>query len=112
MSYFTDHPSARRMTAIGIVVIFLATALALAAYVRSNEAVVPNVPPPFVEPSTNLIQRCPDAWYENRMPRVSTKGESVGSSEYLIMDGKRMEISQVDMAWVGANCTVEKKTVY
>lgn len=62
--------------------------------------------------SQDLIQKCPDAWYDNQMPRVVREGEVVGTREYLIIDGKRVELSQVDMDWIVQNCQIRKQTVY
>ncbi len=55
-----------------------------------------------------LIQRCPDEWIDNQMPSTGD-GEN---REYFIIDEKRREISDFDMAWIEANCDIEKQVVY
>lgn len=53
-------------------------------------------------PSTK-IKKCPDAWYENRMPGSDNKTE-----EYLVFEGERKEIAHYDLEWIQQNCEVNK----
>ncbi len=108
MIRFIDHLSSRRIATIGLVVIFLLGLVTV--FVWSNGEKKSDAPP--VESSTTLIRRCPDAWYADKMPTISNDGKPAAAREYLVIDGKRVELSQADMAWIGANCSVEKKTVY
>ncbi|MEI6510870.1 MAG: hypothetical protein WCO25_02390 [Candidatus Uhrbacteria bacterium] len=110
MSRFVDRIRSTKGIAIGFAILLLAGGL-FAIFVRTN-GMPKTDEPPSAEPSTTLIQRCPDAWYTNRMPTVADDGRPTMPSEYVVIDGKRMELSQMDMAWVGANCSVDKKTVY
>lgn len=61
------------------------------------------------------IKDCPEAWIENRMPRVidrNSKREPTPSS-YYIYKGERREISEFDAEWVKKNChDLEVQRVY
>lgn len=52
------------------------------------------------------LKVCPEAWYINRMP--ATPNPQNPPLEYMIIDGKRVEISEVDLDWVKKNCTVNQ----
>lgn len=54
------------------------------------------------------LQVCPDAWYINRMP---AKQDSQNPPiEYMVIDGKRVEISEVDLNWIKKNCAITQPT--
>lgn len=110
MSRLAGRPPLRNGTAIGFVVLLLLGGL-VAIFVRMNGTANTDAPPP-AEPPTSLIRRCPDAWYANKMPTISDDGTPAAAREYLVIDGRRVELSQADMAWIGANCSVEKTVVY
>lgn len=54
-------------------------------------------------------QECPDQWYENRMP---SDNSSAINTQYFIINGERMEITDFDMEWIASNCSVEIEYVY
>lgn len=56
-----------------------------------------------------LIQACPEHWYEDRMPSM---GQRAAPKEYYIYKGQRAEIAGFDSVWVKANCKIEKEIVY
>jgi len=56
-----------------------------------------------------LIQKCPEAWYDNRMPTiVDNPTQKQPIRQYLIIGGDRYELSEVDMGWVAKNCSITK----
>lgn len=56
---------------------------------------------------TSKLQICPDAWYDNQMPG-SDQNEV---RQYLIVKGRRAEISDYDLNWIKQNCRVNTPTV-
>lgn len=66
----------------------------------------------FISPVQVLIQKCPEAWYDNQMPQVVKEGSIAKITEYLIMNGKRVELKEVDMKWVSENCQIKKQTIF
>lgn len=110
MSRLVDRIRSTKGIAIGFAILLLLGGL-VAIVVRTNGS-ANTEESTGTEPSQPLIQRCPDAWYSDKMPTISNDGKPVAAREYLVIDGKRVELSQADMAWIGANCSVEKKTVY
>lgn len=61
---------------------------------------------------TARLRVCPDEWYENRMPTVTSDGPaSVPQLLYLIVDGQRVEAKDYDLGWISANCPVNKPTI-
>ncbi|MCX6714771.1 MAG: hypothetical protein NTX72_03080 [Candidatus Uhrbacteria bacterium] len=71
------------------------------------------VPPPQSpgDSTSLLIQTCPEAWYGDQMPKV-IGGSRTQTNEYMIMNGKRVEMNQVDVAWVLTHCQVKKQSVF
>jgi len=63
-------------------------------------------------PNKTLIQKCPEAWYANKMPAVKVKGQTTEVNEYLIIDSKRVELFEADLEWIRANCQIKKQDVY
>lgn len=59
-----------------------------------------------------LIQKCPEAWYENQIPGIVREGDIKIIEGYMIFDGKRVELDQVDVKWVGENCQIKKQKAY
>lgn len=59
-----------------------------------------------------LIRKCPEAWYENQIPGIVREGEVKIIEGYMIIDGKRVELDQVDVKWVGENCQIKKQKAY
>jgi|GEM_PF-1947074 len=51
---------------------------------------------------------CPDEWYVNAMPGPVETANASEKKEYLIIDGKRQEISNYDMEWIKTNCSVNQ----
>ncbi len=47
---------------------------------------------------------CPEAWYSNQMP--GTVGDNNPPREYMVINGTRVELTEVDVVWVRANCVV------
>lgn len=59
-----------------------------------------------------LVQKCPDAWYDNRMPTiVDNPNEPQLLRQYFIYDGQRVETFDVDISWVVANCDIVKPSI-
>jgi hypothetical protein len=54
------------------------------------------------------LQVCPDAWYINNMPTISATQNP--PNEYMVINGKRVEISEVDLDWVQKNCAITQPT--
>lgn len=52
------------------------------------------------------IRKCPTAWYKNEMPGIYKKNE-----EYLIIEGVRYEVNEVNTGWIVNNCEVNKPQV-
>lgn len=46
---------------------------------------------------------CPDAWFDNKMPVI---GEQPVDSQYLIIDGERWEMDEININWVKDNCVI------
>lgn len=61
---------------------------------------------------TELLQDCPQAWYDNRMPMVIEPGQPRSATQYFIYRGERRELAEFDMNWVEANCSIEPLVVY
>ena len=53
--------------------------------------------------SNNLIQACPEEWFQNKMPGPASKE----ASEYFIYEGKRRELKEFDLAWIQKNCDIK-----
>jgi hypothetical protein len=53
------------------------------------------------------IKQCPEAWYDNQMPGSSRSG----TSQYLIVEGERREISDFNIQWIQKNCEVNSPSV-
>lgn len=73
-------------------------------------------PSPSPLPEFSKLQICPDAWYKNEMPCVyrdsPAECEKV-RKEYLIINGERKELEEVDVQWIKKNCEVsEPEVVY
>ncbi len=66
------------------------------------------------EENKDLMRVCPEAWYENRMPGVvGENGDENLPRQYFIVNGERVETSEMDVNWVVANCPVkEPQPVY
>jgi hypothetical protein len=54
--------------------------------------------------NSNLIQSCPDNWYQSQMPQIVDQLPAPTPSSYFIYNGKRVETDQVNIDWVIANC--------
>lgn len=59
--------------------------------------------------SSTAKRVCPDAWYDNRMPGPAEDAGS--SSQYFIVAGERVELEELDVDWVKANCAVNEPQV-
>ena|SRR3989304_7009323 len=74
-----------------------------------------NPPPKTPKPTeTSKLQTCPDNWYKNEQPCIykdsPTECENQ-KKEYFVIDGKRIEVEEVDVEWVKKNCEVKKPEV-
>ena len=70
--------------------------------------------PPWSENNSEqeLIQQCPDAWIENRMPTVTNDlNGSAPVRQYFIFKGERFEAAEVDISWVVDNCEIVKPSI-
>lgn len=50
-------------------------------------------------------RQCPESWFSDKMPMI---GEETINSEYMIVDGKRTEMYEMDVEWIKENCEVNK----
>jgi hypothetical protein len=58
------------------------------------------------------IRSCPDGWYINRMPDTYAETDDM-PNEYMVYGKQRIELVQVDVDWVKANCQLkEPQPVY
>jgi hypothetical protein len=53
------------------------------------------------------IKQCPTAWIDNQMSSTLTSGER----QYLIINGKNYQASEVNVKWIQANCEISKPSV-
>ncbi|MFH1802318.1 MAG: hypothetical protein ABH864_02590 [archaeon] len=61
------------------------------------------------------LRVCPDEWYDNQMP-CSCEGDDCSGcndvpSQYFIVNGERMELSEFDIDWIDENCDLEPMVV-
>lgn len=63
---------------------------------------------PMFGPGAGLMRVCPEAWFDNRMP--SPIGEDNLPREYFVVNGARVEVSEMDVEWVRANCEINAPT--
>lgn len=64
---------------------------------------------PMFGPGTGGLMRvCPEAWFDNRMPGPVDEGGL--PREYFIVNGERVETSEMDVEWVRANCEINAPT--
>ena len=62
--------------------------------------------------NSQKIQSCPDSWYINRMPSTYAETDDM-PNEYMVYRDQRVELTEVDVDWVKANCSViEPQAVY
>jgi hypothetical protein len=62
----------------------------------------------------NLIKICPDAWYQDQMPKVTADDQfepDQETNEYLIINGQRQELEAVDLDWIKANCPIKQAEI-
>ncbi len=90
---------------IGIVLVIVLSAAGY--FVLNNRSETPTPTPP-----ESLLRVCPEQWIVNRMPITVVKW-NVGlngtpkAREYFIYKGVRRELSEFDINWVKANCSVK-----
>lgn len=53
------------------------------------------------------LTACPEAWYENQMP--TTDGST--PSQYFVLQGKRHEATEANMAYVEQNCPALERQI-
>jgi hypothetical protein len=53
------------------------------------------------------IRTCPDNWYVNRMPGTYAETDDM-PNEYMVYEGRRVELRDVDVDWVKENCAVKE----
>lgn len=127
------HLSVRKITTIAFVVIFLCVSGLVIAYAQNGaikelerkkaiETIIEVEKKPQeqekekellpIMSESKLIQKCPESWIDNQMPQVVRDGKPIGTTQYLIIEGKRVELSEVDMGWISLNCEIKKQTVY
>jgi hypothetical protein len=53
------------------------------------------------------IRQCPEDWYDNQMPGPQASGDR----QYLIIDGKHYQLSEVNVKWIQSNCEVNKPSI-
>ena len=54
-----------------------------------------------------LLKTCPEEWIQNKMPSTSTNKPD----EYFILEGKRRELKEFDLAWIEKNCSIKPQIV-
>jgi hypothetical protein len=60
-------------------------------------------------PQPQALKRiCPDAWYDNQMPGVAD--QETRPDEYLIVNGRRAELTDYDVEWIKSHCRINKPT--
>ena len=65
----------------------------------------------FQSTKTNKLQVCPQAWIQNKMPRILEDKDN-NPREYFVLEGKRRELSEFDLDWVKSNCKIQPTKVY
>lgn len=53
----------------------------------------------------NALKICPDEWIDNMEPPVNP---IVEERQYFIVNGERIELSELDVDWIRENCEVKK----
>lgn len=72
-----------------------------------------NVEVPFVvNNKQNLLQVCPEAWIDDQMPMTIDPGTENIPRQYFILGGKRRELAEFDMEWVGEHCDIQPQVVH
>jgi len=59
-----------------------------------------------------LLKICPDAWIENRMPRIISDNEASLPLQYFKFKGERRELTEFDVEWVQENCDLQLMIVW
>lgn len=72
----------------------------------------PIVNNPTPSSAATLLRGCPEQWYDNRMPAIIDLGTTRASSQYFVYKGVRRELSEFDLNWVNANCSITPSVVY
>ena len=53
------------------------------------------------------LKQCPEAWIINQLPT-----DSVKQDQYLLIDGARHDLNEMNVNWVKKNCSVKGPTIY
>jgi len=56
---------------------------------------------------TERLRICPDAWYSNQMPGIDSDSPQT-LREYMIVQGQRRELEEMDMEWIRLNCEIKE----
>lgn len=61
----------------------------------------------FTNPDQGNAERtCPDAWYKDEMPGDPSSDNL--PREYMVVDGDRRELSEMDVDWIVQSCAIKK----
>lgn len=63
----------------------------------------------FIKNGNHGQRVCPEAWYDNQMP--GTVGDNPAPRQYFVVGGERVELGELDVAWIRHNCSVNKPQV-
>lgn len=54
------------------------------------------------------IRQCPEAWIINKLPTDTFNKQD----QYMLIDGARHDLKEMDVNWVKQNCAIKGPTVY
>ncbi len=63
-------------------------------------------------PTSSLKHECPDEWYDDHMPYISSGEETSRTKEYFVINGARVETTEYDIPWIREHCSAEPTKVY
>lgn len=89
----------KKFLALILLIVFLVGVLVVIALYREGGS------------GNGKLRICPDSWIVNNMPRTMDIGAN-SPNQYFIIDGKRIEVDEVDTDWVTRNCDVRQNVVY
>lgn len=89
-----------------IVVLLISAGLSL--FFTRQKTTAPDI---NVEPLLGKVQKCPTRWYQNDMPSPGTGQTTPEDRQYMIVDGKRMSLKDMDVEWVKSHCSVNSPSI-
>ncbi len=63
------------------------------------------------------LRVCPDAWYQDKMPQVHRFSDYFtfwvdDKKEWFVINGTRIDNSEIDVDWVKENCNIKPRVAY